>query len=128
MKRPKSVPSLWQKLVKRKSTKTRRKPKNSRKTMAPSRSKKAPTFVKGAAQAVSREALGNSGHVGNYIHKKIFEDGMGGLGGTPVNNASSGSVAGLGTSRDGSQGEPGVNKKRCKTPLLSYKQFKRNVK
>jgi len=59
--------------------------------------------------------------------KRLTEDGMGGVGGTPVNNASSGAVAGLGTSRDGSQGEPGV-KKGKKSPFLTYNQFKRTVK
>ena len=85
--------------------------------------RKKPGLVKGILGAWAREALGNTGHIGKYVSKRLGEDAMG-SGGTPTNNASSGAVAGLGT--PGFNGEPGVPKKRKKnSPLLTYKMFKR---
>lgn len=51
----------------------------------------------------------------------IKEDGVGMVGGTPVNNAGSGEVAGIGV---GSQGEPGIKKGR-KKPIPFKSFFKR---
>jgi hypothetical protein len=88
--------------------------------------KKPHGFFRRMLGAVAKEALRGTGHIGNHVVKSIHEDGMGGgLGGTPVNNASSGAVAGLGTSKDGSQGEPGVKRKKKNPPLMTYKLFKR---
>lgn len=90
------------------------------------RTKKKPGFVKGMTGAVVGSALKDTGHIGKHIVKKLTEDGMGGVGGTPVNSASSGAIAGFGTSKDGPQAEPGVKKSK-KTPLLSYGMFKRKT-
>lgn len=86
--------------------------------------KKKPGFMKKIAGAIAGEVLKGTGHIGKHIVKRISEDAMG-SGGVPTNNASSGAVAGLATSAQGSQGEPGVKSKR-KTPLLTYKTFKRS--
>lgn len=53
--------------------------------------------------------------------KRLKEDG-GMVGGSPVNNVGDGNIAGLGV---GSQGEPGVNKKK-KKQVLPFKTFTRN--
>lgn len=90
----------------------------------PRKVKKKHGFIRKLVGAVAGEVLKGSGHVGRHIVRSISEDGMGGVGGTPVNNAGSGAVAGLGTSKDGPQGEPGVKKKK-KAPMLSYKLFNR---
>jgi hypothetical protein len=82
--------------------------------------RKRPGFFRKAMGAVAGEVLKNTGYLGKHVVRSISEDGMGGLGGTPVNNASSGAVAGLGSGHD----EPGVKKCR-KAPMLSYKMFKR---
>jgi hypothetical protein len=92
---------------------------------ATTRSRQRPGFFRSMAGAIAGEVLKGTGAIGNRVVRKIGGlhemDGAGGLGGTPVNNASSGAVAGLGT---GSQ-EPGV-KKKTKAPMLSYKMFKRS--
>lgn len=84
--------------------------------------RKKPGFFRKAMGAVAGEVLKGTGYLGKQVVRSISEDGMGGLGGTPVNNASSGAVAGLGSGPD----EPGVNKKRRKAPMLTYKMFKRS--
>jgi len=53
--------------------------------------------------------------------KTIKEDG-GMVGGSPVNNAGDGNIAGLGV---GKQGEPGVSKKN-KKKVMPFKTFTRN--
>ena len=89
-------------------------------------SRKRPGFLRGAVGAVAGEALKGTGHIGKYVSRSLSEDGMGGTGGVPVNNAGSGAVAGLGSWKDGPQGEPGVDPRRKKRkPLLTYKQFRR---
>ena len=52
--------------------------------------------------------------------RPIKEDGVGMVGGSPVNNVGGGDVAGLGV---GPKGEPGVGKKKKPMPFKSF--FKR---
>ncbi len=54
--------------------------------------------------------------------KKVKEEFGGMVGGSPINNVGDGNIAGLGV---GSQGEPGVNKKKKKT-VIPFKTFTRN--
>jgi hypothetical protein len=54
--------------------------------------------------------------------KKLKEDGVGMVGGTPVNNAGGGEIAGLGV---GPKGEPGVGKRNKPMPFKSF--FKRKT-
>ncbi len=55
--------------------------------------------------------------------KHMNEDGIGMVGGVPVNNAGAGEIAGLGI---GKQGEPGVNRKKKKSVLPFKSFFNRN--
>lgn len=52
--------------------------------------------------------------------RPIKEDGVGMVGGTPVNNAGGGEIAGIGV---GPKGEPGVGKRKKPMPFKSF--FKR---
>lgn len=54
--------------------------------------------------------------------KHMKEDGVGMVGGSPVNNVGGGDIAGLGVGR---QGEPGVGKGKKPMPFKSY--FKRKL-
>jgi hypothetical protein len=54
--------------------------------------------------------------------KKVKEEFGGMVGGSPINNVGDGNIAGLGV---GSQGEPGVNKKKKKS-VIPFKTFTRN--
>lgn len=54
--------------------------------------------------------------------KKLKEDGIGLVGGSPANNVGDGNIAGLGV---GPQGEPGVKKKN-KKGVIPFKMFNRN--
>lgn len=84
--------------------------------------RKKPGLFRKIIGAIAGEALKNTGVVGKHISKRISEDAMG-SGGVPTNCASSGAISGLGA--PGSD-EPGVKKKsRNKSPILSYKMFKR---
>jgi hypothetical protein len=51
--------------------------------------------------------------------KKLKEDGVGLVGGSPTMSAGTGEIAGLGIGR---QGEPGVNRKK-KKGVLPFKSF-----
>ena len=53
--------------------------------------------------------------------KKLKEDGVGMVGGSPTNNVGGGAIAGLGV---GPQGEPGV-KKGQKKKVMPFKMFTR---
>ena len=53
---------------------------------------------------------------------KLKEDGVGMVGGVPVNNASDGEIAGLGV---GPKGEPGVRKRKKPMPFKSF--FSRKI-
>ena len=57
----------------------------------------------------------------------INEDGM--VGGVPANNVGGGEIAGLGINNPNNpnQAEPGVNKKKKKTPLTFKDLFKRRL-
>jgi hypothetical protein len=55
--------------------------------------------------------------------KTIKEDGVGLVGGVPVNNAGAGEIAGLGI---GKNGEPGVNRKKKKSVIPFKSFFNRN--
>jgi hypothetical protein len=57
------------------------------------------------------------------MKKELQEDGIGMVGGVPVNNAGAGEIAGLGI---GKQGEPGVNRKKKKSVLPFKSFFNRN--
>ncbi len=82
--------------------------------------KKKPGLFRKVIGHVVGHALNGTGPLGNHLHRKIVgEDAMGG---TPVNSASSGAVAGLGA--PGSS-EPGVPKKKKNSPIMSYQVFKR---
>jgi len=48
---------------------------------------------------------------------KLKEDGVGMVGGSPVNNAGDGEIAGLGV---GPKGEPGVRKRKKPMPFKSF--------
>ena len=48
---------------------------------------------------------------------KLKENGVGIVGGTPVNNTGGGEIAGLGV---GPKGEPGVSKKKKPMPFKSF--------
>lgn len=52
----------------------------------------------------------------------LKEDGVGLVGGTPVNNAGDGNIAGIGV---GKSGEPGVSKKN-KKQVMPFSTFTRN--
>ena len=54
------------------------------------------------------------------MNKQLKEDGVGMVGGTPVNNAGGGEIAGIGV---GPKGEPGVGKRKKPMPFKSF--FKR---
>ena len=54
--------------------------------------------------------------------RPIKEDGVGMVGGTPVNNVGGGEVAGIGV---GPKGEPGVTKRKKPMPFKSF--FKRKA-
>jgi hypothetical protein len=54
--------------------------------------------------------------------KKIKEEHVSMVGGSPTNNVADGNIAGLGV---GPQGEPGVNKKKKKS-VIPFKTFTRN--
>jgi hypothetical protein len=57
--------------------------------------------------------------------KKLEEDGVSMVGGSPVNNVGGGEIAGLGV---GAQGEPGVKKtKRKVMPLMAFVRRKAPV-
>lgn len=93
----------------------------------PKPKKKRPHFLRRMAGHVAGEIFKGTGKIGKHITKSIMGEDEGG-GGVPINNASSGLVAGLGTSKDGSQGEPGVNKKKKNPPLMPYGLFRRSSK
>jgi len=52
------------------------------------------------------------------------EDGIGMVGGTPINNAGGGEIAGIGV---GPKGEPGVNRKKKTASFISFIKRKSNV-
>jgi hypothetical protein len=54
--------------------------------------------------------------------KTLKEDDVGMVGGTPVNNAGDGEIAGIGV---GSKGEPGVGKRKKPIPFKSF--FRRKI-
>mgnify|MGYP003341489069 FL=1 len=56
------------------------------------------------------------------LRRPIKEDGVGMVGGTPVNNAGGGEIAGIGV---GPKGEPGVSSRKKPMPFKSF--FKRKA-